>query len=303
MIVAIAGLPTVHYNRIEQQASTIFGTGQRFIASPLKADTSGAYAPDLAHGWLLLNKLAKALQTDKTLLDHGCGVLILSPPGHDTTEIRNLLAPFAAILEVALPVPVHTTGRPAQMQANQIGAALRAATPQLVRAVNAINSELETRPNRTPLLLPLRNFDGRGVADEIRSLSRSLPLEEHPSEAIAAACKKIEAIYSFDKAKDGSARCFTDDRKVEFRSPGRANHGMAASAEPPHDATCFLNGSFRIGGRYKRGFHYDCRHRLSTGKRNKAKILKGSFLDCHNGRDDYVGEPHVNIAPNDFVRI
>ncbi|RYM07424.1 hypothetical protein [Sphingobium cupriresistens] len=303
MIVAIAGLPAVHYNRIEQQASKIFGTGQRFLASPLKADTSGAYVPDLPHGRLLLNKLAKALQTDKTLLGHGCGVIILSTPEYDTAAIRELLAPFAAILEVASPVLVHTTGRQALMQANQIGDALRAATPQLVRAVNAMNSELETRPNRTPLLLPLRNFNGRGVADEIRNLSCSLPLEEHPSEAIAAACKKIEATYSFNKAKDGSARCFTDDSKVEFRPPGRANHGMATSAEAPHDATCFLNGSFRTGGRYRRGFHYDCRHRLSTGKNNKAKVLKGSFSDCHDDSKHYVGEPHVNIAPNDFVRI
>lgn len=303
MIVAIAGLPAAHYNRIEQQASTIFGTGQRFIASPLRADANGAYVPDLTHGWQLLNKLSKTLQTDKSLQNHGCGVLLLSPSGYDTTEILNLLAPFAAILKIDLPVPVHTHGRPAQMQANQISTELRAATPKLVRAVNAMNSELETRPNRTPLLLPLRNFDGRGVADEIRSLSLSLPLEERPSEAIAAACKRIEATYSFDKAKDCSARCFIDDRKVEFRPPGRANHGMAASAEPPHNATCFLNGSFRIGGRYNRGFHYDCRHRLSTGKRNKAKVLKGSFFDCHDDEDEYVGEPHLNIAPNDFVRI
>lgn len=303
MIVAVAGLPAVHYNRIDQQGSTMFGTGQRFIASPLKADASGTYAPNVAHGWRLLDKLAKALQTDETLQDHGCGVLLLSPPDYDASATLDLLAPFAVAVEVALPVPVQTQGRPAQMQANQIGAALRAATPRLVRAVNAMNSELETRLNRTPLLLPLRDFDGRGVADEIRGLSLSLPLEDRPSEAIAAACKRIEATYPFDKAKVGSARCFTDDRKIEFRPPGRANHGMAASAEPPHNANCFLNGGFRIGGRYEPGFHYDCRHRLSTGKRKKAKVLKGSFLDCHDDRDNYVGEPHLNIAPNDFVRI
>lgn len=303
MIIAVAGLPAVHYNKIQQQSAGIFGTGQRFVAEPLRPDANGAYEPDMVHACALLARLAKALQTDATLRQHGCGIVLLCPDDFDATPSLELLAPFAAVRTWILPLPVEAHGRPAQTQANRIADGLRSITPSLVRAVNAMNMELDTRLNRTPLLLPVRNFAGQGVAEAICRLSRELPLEKHPSEAIAAACKAIEARYPFGKAKSGEGRCFTDDRRIEFRLPGRANHGMAASADPPHNAGCFLNGGYRLGGLYKPGFHYDCRNPRSTGKRKHARHLKGTFSDCHDDEKPYTGDPHLNIAPNDFVRV
>ena len=30
--------------------------------------------------------------------------------------------------------------------------------------------------------------------------------------------------------------------------------------------------------------------------------LDGQFSDCHGGKERYTGSPHLNIAPDDFVR-
>lgn len=302
MIVAIAGLPATHYNRIQQQSVAIFGTGQRFIAEPLRPNADGDYRPGPDHTRALLKRIATALQTDASLEGHGCGAIVLRPEGYDATESLDLLTPLTVVRTLELPVPVQTHGRPSQAQANQIADRLRVVTPSLIHAVDAMNTELKKRLNRTPLLLPLRNFDGRGVADVIRSLSRELPLEARPSEAIAAACRMIESSYPFGKSKSGEGRCFTDDRKIEFRLPGRAHHGMAVSSDPPHSERCYLNGGFRLGGLYETGFHFDCRNHRSAGKRKHARVLKGMFSNCHDERDKYTGEPHLNIAPNDFVR-
>lgn len=302
MIVAIAGLPATHYNAIQKQAATIFGTGNRFIAEPLKPNDAGAHRPDTMHADALLARITKALKSDTGLRDHGCGVIVLHAEGFDVTDILERLAPFAMLRTITLPLPMETQGRPAQMQVNQIAAALRAATPSLVRAVNAMNSEFETRLNRTPLLLPLRNFHGKSVAAIIQRLSVELPLAPRPSEAILSACKSIEARYPFGKVGGGSTKCFTDDRDIQFRLPARAHHGMAASADLPHNPRCFLNGGFRLGGHYEPGFHYDCRRDHSSGQRKNARPLKGTFPDCHGDRATYKGEPHLNIAPNDYIR-
>ena len=302
MIVAVAGLPAMHYNAIQKQVGAIFGTGQRFIGEPLRPNSAGEYQPDLAHGEALLARLTKALKTDTSLNEHGCGVIIVGPEGYDATELANLLAPFAVLCEMALPLPVKAQGRAARMQVNQIASGLRRATPPLVRAVNAMNTELKSRLNRTPLLLPLRNFAGRGVADVIRRLSFDLPLADSPEEVIVSACKAIEARYPFGKVDGGSTKCFTDDRNIQFRLPARAHHGMAGSSDPPHNPACFLNGGFRIGGRYEPGFHYDCRRDHSSGQRKNARPLKGTFPDCHGDHASYKGKPHLNIAPNDFAR-
>ncbi len=303
MIAAVAGIPSLHYTSVEKQAPTIFGTGNRFIFEPLRPDGAGVYRPDIAHVEALLNKLSRALQTDASLQGHGCGVFLLVPEGADIEASLERIAPFAIVRRLPLPLPVATHGRTAKMQANEIAAILRAASPGMVHAVNAMNSELGVRLNRTPLLLPLRNFSSGTAAAIIRNLSTQLPIEEHPHDAIANACRAIEARHPFGKSKAGDGRCFTDDRKTEYRLPGRANHGMAGSSEAPHNAACYLNGNLRLGGFYSRGFHYDCRNPRSSGKQKKARTLSGKFENCHDVEDTYTGNPHVNIAPNDFVRV
>lgn len=302
MIVVVAGLPAAHFNRIQQRAPTIFGAGHIFISSPLRPGADGIYTPNTDHGDALIATLTKRVEMEPKIREHGCGVLVLATPGINTDAIVDQMAPFSIVRVAELPLSVKTLGRQGEMSANQIADTLRRAAAPLIRAVNAMSTELKARLNRTPLLLPLRNFDGPIVSATILELSRSLSLEEKPSAAIENACNAIEAVYPFAKVKGEATRCFMDDRKIQFRLPARAHHGIAVTSSAPHNPSCYLNGGFRLGGCYDPGFHYDCRNPRTSGKRKHARPLTGTFFDCHGDNGRYKGKPHLNIAPNDFVR-
>jgi hypothetical protein len=301
VIVAVAGLPAAHFNRIQQLAPTIFGSKPVFLATPLRPEADGNYCPDSAHALKLVDVLTKRIKAEPAILKHGCGLIVLHGEGFDPNPCASAFAPFALIRALPFPGPIATSGRKGQMSVNAIAEALRAAFPPLARAVGAMTIELETRLNRTPLLLPIKNFDATVVRARIDDLVRALPLSDDPHGEIAAACKVIETRYPFAKIGGSPRRCFKNDRRIQFRLPAKAHHGMAASTDPPHNPRCYLNGVLRLGGCYQSGFHYDCIRDFSEGRRELP--LKRHFTDCHGARDYYVGEPHVNIAPNDFPRV
>ena len=301
MITVVAGLPAGHFNRIQEQAPTIFGSKPIFLATSLHPETDGTYRPNAAHASQLLGVLTDRIKSEPALVRRGCGLLILHDPSFDPNACAKAFAPFALIRAVPFTGPVIIGGRKGKMNANAIAESLRTSFPQLARAVAAMNTEIESRLNRTPLLLPVRNFRGKIVATQIDHLVRALPWSDNPNAEIKAACQAIEARYPFGKIGGSPRRCFKDDRNIQFRLPAKAHHGMAASVDPPHNPSCYLNGVLRLGARYEPGFHYDCIRDFSEGRRELP--LKSQFTDCHDMRGRYVGKPHVNIAPNDFSRV
>jgi hypothetical protein len=103
----------------------------------------------------------------------------------------------------------------------------------------------------------------------------------------------MEVAHPF--SSKGDTKGFTDGSGVTFRSPGRALHGQLwEQAGEGHNEVCALNGHFRLGGPVGKGFHFDC---------TRAPRLIGRFCNCHDLEAEYEGKPHLNIAPNDYVRI
>jgi hypothetical protein len=301
VIVVLAGVPAAHFNRVQKLAPRIFGSGTPLVATPLLPDGSGRYRPDVAHAERLVTALIKRTFPDGKLLEDGIGVLILTPKGFDGGAFAETFRPFALTSTIALPEPVEIHGRRGDMSANNIAAALRVGFPPLARAVRAVMTEVTARLNRTPLLLPLRNFSSDVLDPAIQALWQRLPTSADPASEIAAACRRIEARHPYGRIGGSSRRCFQDDRRIQFRSPARAHHGMAASKEPPHDQFCWLNGRARLGGRCTDGFHYDCIRDFSEGRRELPLTAKVS--DCHGVPERLTGKPHINIAPNDFCRV
>jgi hypothetical protein len=301
MIVLVAGLPAAHFNRIQQLAPRIFGKGVAFLAAPLRPDEEGFYRPGGAHADRLVEVLVDRVRQAPRLIEGGAGVLLLRQEGVDPTACADHFRPFALIRTVTLPRTIETRGRPGEMSANAIADALREAFRPLAKAVGAMATEVTTRLNRTPLLLPLRNFRSHLLRPTVAALWASLSASADPAADIAAACRRIEARHPYGRIGGSNRRCFEDDKRIQFRSPAKAHHGMAVTTDPPHDPFCFLNGNLRLGGRFAAGFHYDCIKDLS--ERRRELPLKGRFRNCHDGRAQLTGKPHVNIAPNDFCRV
>lgn len=165
-------------------------------------------------------------------------------------------------------------------------------------AIEALHKEATECKNRTPLLLPLKNFHSKTLRSRLQELQFDLANQQGKA-AIAATVKKTINLMKTDhplkKVDDTKKKqpCFLDDRKIEFHSPGSALHGLPSPTED-HPVTCLLGGYRRLGAPFHAAFHYDCK----KGGGN----LKGRFDSCHGEAGNIEGDPHLNIAPNDFVR-
>lgn len=171
-----------------------------------------------------------------------------------------------------------------------------------IRARNAIavvHKELLEQSNKTPFLLPLRNFHSNALQGALKGLQSRIILEtEQPSahDILKAVAAEFEFRHPRNPAPRSQLRTFRDDRDIEFRAPGKAKHGVPDfGTEHPTEA-CILGGFRRLGAPFHAGFHYDA-------QKDSPKNLKGRFCMCHGEIGPMEGDPHLNIAPNDFTRI
>jgi len=291
MLIAVAGIPVGHFNRFQQQSGVLAGRGHVMIGVNARAQ-GGVQKLDADDAEKLAARVNALLGKEPAKAEGGLGVIYLAHPWIDTTAFEAHLHPAVIGLRVDLPAPVVTDGTEGRIYINALLAGIAANVPWIVRAVAAVRSELTSRRNRTPLLLPLRNFASDLLEPSIGRLARDLPTAEAPHDRLLAACKEIEALHPYQAR--GPDKGFVDDTEIVFRSPGRDLHGgIWANAGEGHNVRCSLNGRFRLGGPIAPGFHFDC---------VRGDRLTGDFRNCHDARAAYRGDPHLNIAPNDFVR-
>lgn len=166
-------------------------------------------------------------------------------------------------------------------------------------AIKELHKEITECRNRTPLLLPIKNFHSKTLRSQLQELQIDLANQPDKAAKATAVKKTIDLIkinHPLTKVDDSKKKqpCFLDDRGIEFHSPGSALHGLP-SPTGDHPIDCLLGGYRRLGAPFHAAFHYDC----VKGDRGN---LKGSFHSCHGWANIIEGNPHLNIAPNDFVR-
>jgi hypothetical protein len=182
---------------------------------------------------------------------------------------------------------------------NELVCLLSDATKRGRIALNAIGREVTEKRNRTPLLLPIKNFHSKKLQYLLTMLQERLAglqdlTEKAAMEIVREIVKSFESKHPLIKI-DAKQPCFLDTRNVEFHPPGTALHGLPRPTED-HPITCFLGGYRRLGAPFHAAFHYDC-------MRGERKKLRDSFHSCHAEPSTIEGSPHLNIAPNDFVRM
>ncbi len=175
---------------------------------------------------------------------------------------------------------------------------LRATTCARV-AIEALHKEITECRNRTPLLLPIKNFHSKTLRFQLQELQIDLANQPDKAAKARAVKKTIDSIkinHPLTKVDDSKKKqpCFLDDRGIEFHSPGSALHGLPSPTDA-HPIDCLLGGYRRLGAPFHAAFHYDC---VKSGRGN----LKGLFHSCHGETGIIEGNPHLNIAPNDFIR-
>lgn len=301
MVILICGIYDVYFSSYQKRASTILGTGHLPLALPLRPDASGRYTLDARYGHRVLDDLRSRVSRNESVLEDGLGLLCLKAPWvNDVSEFLSLFFPFAIQLILDMPHEIASRVGGNPILGNQLVDHVRRAAPSVIAAIKATKTEAASRASRSPMLLPRRNFASPDLDRLLENLSLHLANSAQPAVSLRGYCEDFEARHGYARIpSQRHQRCFTNDRRIEFRAPGRALHGVARIeyVSAGHSFPCFLNGRLRLGAPLTEGFHYDCHNGLDP-----KGSLSGMFPTCHEESREFRGRPHLNIAPNDYIR-
>ena len=219
---------------------------------------------------------------------------------HENSSIHQLEKAFhIETFMIKMPPIVHSNnGRssPNQLQsvANKIQSELKSALKEGKKIIDVIRKEITSNDNKTPLLLPLVNFDD-GKMSLLAGKINELIGVENTFQKFQEIKKNFIASVSQTKIDGSPKRYFINSKDLIFKSPGANRHGFSRLSAKGHREQCFVRGNIRFGAYFDPNFHYDCEY--------KKRKLNLDWASCH-GQSCVLkkGRKHVNIAPNDNVR-
>ena len=303
VLVVIAGIPASLSIGFGERLAKIKKEGRRrFVFLPLK--DYRPYEPDYVE--MLYSHFVSSLRKLFFTKEYNGAI----PPGfegvitiylnHDQGNAELVSDSFEVeTLTIGIPVPeILNTPKlnPNNLKnaANGVVNSLELALEKGEEVLSAIAREINSNCNRTPLLLPDRNYGTREIRELAKKVSDAVQ-EADPSAAVRAAAERFEndhprVVFDRDKRKH-----FINRKGVIFQSPGHDRHGASGLSGNDHHESCLIRGRLRFGAAFEPHFHYDC-------VKSKGD-LASNWQSCH--RQDFAlpkGRRHVNIAPNDHVR-
>lgn len=289
-IIGYAGIPAYFYSEIEKKKATLVGGNAEFVGLPL--------GPNLnVYEHRHIRFFFDAFQKKITEKNENIAFVIIYIRAEPSSTERFVEAFFPTTLMV--PVDWQQLSGTAHQEArskNELLDKLFVATKIAKEALLVLNEELIQRSNKTPLLLPVRNFRSKEFRDWLNSLQDGLIQSEDKTSFLKDAISRIQQNHPLRKIGSQVRPCYVDDLEVEFHSPGSDRHGLLRwNMGNIHEAHCLIGSRCRLGAPYDPRFHYDCK----KGERN----LRSNLFGCHSeSAVMHEGRPHLNIAPNDFVR-
>ncbi len=300
-VIAYAGIPAGEaFDYINKMRQTLVGANTEFIGFPLRR-FSGGLSPDYAQPFLESFERRLATEFDKAtnFIKTSCAIIYLC--ADETANAAFEQQFFPAILPIAVSWESRGNSPDERRESEKkLFATLLTTTIRTRSILQALQRPLREQANKTPLLLPIRNFESRTYVGWLRTLQTNITSaenEQSASEIIRQAAEAFETIHPRQQVSGTCKRSFLDEREVEFRAPGAGRmHGLPSLKSAHPSQQCKLAAFRRLGAPFNAAFHYDA-------QKDSPKPLKGMFCGCHGAKSMMTGEPHLNIAPNDFIRI
>jgi hypothetical protein len=288
-IFAFAGIPNEIFSDIKAEFSNIAGKKCTFISRPLSKDH---YTESDKNYYLA--EFAKYLESDheNQLAETKFGLIYINHPHDTSSKFSSSFFPF--ILSARVDWSLDQSNRKRMNESkNNLIKILEERVSDTKESLNLIKKEITQKANKTPLLLPLKNFDSTVLVNLVKDLYDTIVDIEDKNSAIKTTVENIIKSHPPQRIGSRPHLCMVDDRKVEYHSPGKSLHGVSRP-NAGHPKECLLSGNIRLGAKFAPGFHYDC----LKGNAN----LNGLFWGCHTAQSQRSGSPHLNIAPNDHIR-
>ena len=302
VLVIVAGIPVLLSNEFETRLAKIEEGRRRFVWAPL--ENNRAYEPGYVE--MLYSQFVSSWRELFFSKEHnGAG-----PPGfegvitiyldHDGGSAKLLSDSFEVeTLTMGIPVPeilniLPLTPNKMRDASNKIAKNLRRAIRKCEEGLIVIAKEINSNDNRTPLLLPDRNYGTKEIRELTKNVSDAVR-EPDPHVAVRAAAKKFENDHPRVASDSRKGKHFINGKGIVFQSPGHDRHGAPNLSGDDHHESCMIRGRLRLGAAYDPRFHYDC---------VKSKgVLATDWQSCHSQNFALPkGRNHVNVAPNDHVR-
>ena len=165
------------------------------------------------------------------------------------------------------------------------------------RALDAIEKEVQSAANRTPLLLPLRAFGADDVRKLLNHVREKALSADDPFGAVKSEARGFCSRFPRKAVSTDPKKYFVNKKGIVFKTPTGALHG---SFDPDffgdHDVEYFPRSSLRLGAGYEPGFHYDCFVLKSREFPTRWNGCHGQAIQIRSDRS------YANVYPNDYVR-
>lgn len=292
-IFAYAGIPDVVYDAIYRGRARFLGANSEYVGRSLWSRDRQYRYSDADVSFIEDAFWQRLVSDHHNQLSLTCFAVISI--AHDAENQawfsgRFFPAVFTASVEWKLD---DTSEQRIRASANDLLRKLETISSEVKAALRPIADELRNRDNRTPLLLPTRNFSSKHLCRELVDMQRVLTGSTEKATAVQAFVKQLEKYHPRQRFNGKPRPVFVDDSGIEFTPPGSMRHGFARPSTE-HPKSCLIAGMRRLGAPYDHAFHYDC---------TKGPLpLSAQLFGCHEGRHPCIGNPHLNIAPNDHVR-
>lgn len=295
-VIGYAGIPSVIYDQVIKRKDHIctHDPNCEFVSRPLQQKSDGQFRYSEKDTNYFLREFAERLKNDdhNILGDTGFALIYVQYEAITKTYLVDSFFPSILTIPVDFNLDCSST-RLINQSKNNLIEMLRHATNNIKNSIPIVKKEVTEHDSKTPLLLPIKNFCSNHLVAELRKLQDTLPSATDKMSALKDSIRNFERHHPRTPLDKHPKPCYVDFRKIEFHPPGSARHAFARSKNT-HPETCLLSGRRRLGAPYDRSFHYDC---ISGNGR-----LRGEFWGCHGEQSIHVGNPHLNVAPNDFVR-
>jgi hypothetical protein len=293
LAVGFAGVPQEIFDGFRRGESKLLERGDIVIAESFRRRDAGFYANP--HANFFLKEFASLLREDNNNQMEHVGFAVAYVSSHvGAAQFAKRLFPTVLTIPVSWELSGYnrTTWGKSLAELNVL---FRQAVILARDAIPALKKELVEQDNRTPWLLPIRNFRSDCLIRSLESVHEVLCSDGDRVSAIRRLRREFEQSHPPQRIGTRQRPCFVDDVGIEFHPPGGARHAFARGNYDGHPPICLVGGRRRLGSPYDRAFHYDC----AQGE----GALRATLASCHTGLTVRVGSPHINVAPNDFVRV
>jgi len=224
-------------------------------------------------------------------------VVYLDYDNSNSKIINTTFLPEALVIPVDPPGLIFQRLPPNKRNAliNEFIRRIEKAIKRSEQILPAIKKEVTSRDNKTPLLLPVRNFDKPSICKLLEDVCAKF-INVDSFAAVKRVTQRFETQNPRISMHDDCEEYFVNPRGIVFKSLRHARHGFARELKGErHPRSCLVRSRLRLGVSFDPKFHYDCVKQRGA--------LPSNWHSCHHQNfTTPKGRAHVNISPNDHVR-